>query len=55
MNGFVSFANPPPDASDANATSSTTTRPFKLLGLRQLARRGERELGPAESATARML
>ena len=47
MNGLVSFSKPPPDASDANATSSTTTRPFSWSGLRELARRGERELGPA--------
>src|SRR2546430_778991 len=31
MKGFVIFAKPPPDASEANATSTTTTRPFTLL------------------------
>src|SRR3954451_5787158 len=31
MNGFVILAKPPPDASDAKATSTTTTRPFTLL------------------------
>ena len=36
MNGFVIFSKPPPDASDAKATSTTTTRPFTLLGLGSL-------------------
>src|ERR1700733_14206926 len=36
MKGLVSFWNPPPDASEANATSRTTTRPFSWSGLGSL-------------------
>lgn len=46
MNGFVIFAKPPPDASEANAMSSTTTRPFTLLGLGSF-------LGVANESSAR--
>src|SRR5689334_697889 len=36
MKGFVSFAKPPPDASEAKATSRTTTRPFSCSALGSL-------------------
>src|SRR5262249_53539842 len=47
MNGFVSFSKPPPEASDANATSSTTTRPLRSLGFGSL--RGEAKASSARS------
>src|SRR5512135_951798 len=36
MNGRVSFSKPPPDASEANATSTTATLPFTSLGFGSL-------------------
>ena len=48
MNGFVIFSKPPPDASEANATSTTTTRPVTLLALGSLR-------GVAKASSARII
>lgn len=47
MKGFVIFANPPPEASEANARSSTTTRPFTVLAFGSF-------LGVANESSARI-
>src|SRR5581483_12229170 len=46
MKGFVTFSKPPLAASDANATSTTTTRPFSKPGLGSF-------LGVAKASVAR--
>jgi len=48
MNGFVIFSKPPPDASEANATSTTTTLPVTLLALGSLR-------GVANASSARII
>jgi hypothetical protein len=48
MNGFVIFSNPPPDASDANATSSTTMRPLTAEGFGSFR-------GVAKASSARII
>src|SRR5262245_29722652 len=47
MNGLVSLSKPPPDASDANATSRTTTRPLRSFGFGSF--RGEANARSARS------
>lgn len=48
MKGLVIFSKPPPDASDANATSSTTTRPFTEPGFGSFR-------GVAKASSARII
>src|SRR4051794_2110885 len=48
MNGFVIFSNPPPEASEANATSTTTARPRMVLAFGSLR-------GVAKASSARIM